>query len=126
MLLDVKRFSTLYQKLGYKHITRRLLNESDILVSQFPELKCTSSQELSARSMAFMARIICDHRDIKLGFKYRLNEKELVPSDLLKKYIIEVRDNGLPQYRQVGSEKQLFTSKMFGLFLHILMITGQR
>ncbi len=70
-----------------------------------------------------MAKRICDY-DIKFDFKYQLIPKKMVPFEQLKQLTLEIREHGLPQYRKPGQEIALCTSKIFGLFLNLLVITG--
>jgi|LauGreDrversion4_2_1035121.scaffolds.fasta_scaffold406937_1 hypothetical protein len=68
-----------------------------------------------------------------LGFKLRMKSeiasmpKDLIAYDEIKRYIDETREEGLPIFRKKKEHKeQLNKSKIFGLFLTILLMTGQR
>lgn len=121
---DMYRFARAYKVLNYKFISKLILLRTREIVKNFPELKTDQSKELCVRSMSLMAKKICDYNDIKFDFRYQIMPKKLVPFDLFKQLVIEVRDKGLPQYRKPGEEKALGTSKIFGLFMSLLVITG--
>jgi hypothetical protein len=60
---------------------------------------------------------------MKLKFNFRLPEKKLVPLEKFKELVNEVRELGLPQYRK-DNPVALCTSKIFGLFLSLLLTTA--
>lgn len=69
-----------------------------------------------------MAKQICDYK-MKLKFNIRLPEKKLVPFEKFTELVNEIREHGLPQYRK-ENQVALCTSKIFGLFLSLLLATG--
>jgi len=95
-------------------------------------LQALGSRDKAIQAMYHMNSMICgyDIRQAKTNFEQL--PKQLVSYDRLIQCVCEYRDLGDPNYRSPKEEgdkmkkKQLAISKMFGLFLTLLVVSAQR
>ena len=92
------RFAKAYKDQGEKYISKKLLLRSSEIVEKMGGIKTIQTKQLCVRSILLMANTVCGYH-IKIDFKYRIEEKKLVPYIKFLQLVKEVREEGLPAYR---------------------------